>query len=276
MAGYKKVTPGQPSSASPANIAQWCNDVTDVVSAIKQGRGGPPAANNSSSGIVKVKNLVEEESEPVDLSRGHYVQLGAYLLTTTDHRNIWLEGNLYDEAEDERIAILTRPLKGEKIGPARIIGVCTALVDVSSTAHRFAKPVDGEYLLESAASGPVEILSDMDSTGEQEVVVLLGGGGGGGLRVVKITEAIAAADHDDETDETTETEIELVERIYNSEGKRVDGDTIFVRNGLPDGVTAPGTHKFKVGYVMPDAGNPSRLILFQASCGTFDLPEEES
>ena len=202
MADYRKVNRGDSPFKSPAFNANWQNDVTDMLNWFKRAKASGEVASGgssleSSSGIVKVKNQVNTAADPevddpvaADLERGHYVQLGAYLLDDIDHRKHWFEGNLYDSEETGRIAILLKATKGAlsddesevdgEIVRARTLGVCTAIVNVTSTSHRFAAPETGEYVLQSASSGEVEILSDVDSTGEQEVSVLLGGGGSGG------------------------------------------------------------------------------------------------
>jgi len=197
MPNYGKVRPGDAFNRSNAYSASWQNDVTELVNR-PTGSGAPDTALKSSSGLVKVRNMVEVaegegDPEPVDLLRGHYVQLGAYLLAPNpdhaeikhDFRKPWFEGKLYDEEMDNPIAILTRAARGgdgeEVLGDietARVLGVCTAIVNVTDTDHWFAKPVDGEYVLESDSSGPVQLLARAASTGSQELSVMLGGGGG--------------------------------------------------------------------------------------------------
>ncbi len=180
MDAFRKVKAGDKTKASPARSANWLNAVsrsTEYYQKQIEGGDGGGGANGlkNSSGLVKVKNLIGD-----DLIRGKYVQLGDYLLTDVDHRYQWYEGNLYDKDKPNRIAILTTAIPDTKIGEARILGRCSARVNVSDITHRFAKPDDAAYLLISATNGPVEILSQLTGTGEQEVTVILGGGGGGG------------------------------------------------------------------------------------------------
>jgi len=184
MDAFKKVKAGDKKRTSPTASARWINTVSRSAEYyqknIEGGDGGGNANGlGNSSGLVKVSNLVNDGS-PVDLVRGDYVQLGDYLLTSVDHRYHWYEGKLYDSSKKQRIAVLTTAIKGTEIGEARILGRCTARVNVSDTTHRFAKPTDGLHVLDSATSGPVEMLVTPGSTGVQEITVLLGGGGGGG------------------------------------------------------------------------------------------------
>lgn len=188
----------------PFMSVAWCNQLTDMLNWYGRMKasgesGGGGSALESTSGLVKIKNLTGS-----NLQRGHYVQLGDYLLTDVEHHRHWFDGNLYDAAEDGRIAIVTRAVLGSggstDIVAARILGRCTARINVTDTGHRFAAPDDGSYVLKSAASGDIEILSTnkISGTGEQELAVLLGGGGGsgGGLTYFVLTEAIGAATGD--------------------------------------------------------------------------------
>jgi len=188
MPDFSPVTAG--AKRNPARSASWLNAVSAAAAhfhgQVAGGAGhGQYVDVKRDATIVKVKNLTAS-----DLLRGHYVQIGALLLDEVAHDHIWLEGNLYASAESERIAILLKAAKEDDIVKARMIGICTARVDVTDTAHRFAAPADGEFLLVSADSGPAEIISDVDATGEQEVAVLLGGSGGGGTVTIQYGRAL--------------------------------------------------------------------------------------
>lgn len=189
MPNIPKVANGTPAEKSPAFSASWLNAVSDMLKWFLRAKASGEITSGSSpledsSGRVRIKNLTTE-----DLLRGHYVQLGDYLLDDIDHRKHWFDGNLYDAAEDGRIAILEKAVKSADTSMvrARIIGKCTARVNVTDIGHRFAAPDDGEYVLKSAASGEVEILScnKITETGEQEVTVLLGGGGVEKFRLIR-------------------------------------------------------------------------------------------
>lgn len=177
MTDFPKVSAGTPSDKSPTTSASWVNAVSDVAQDFQLRKAAGEAATGrgltNSSGLVSVKNLTGS-----DLLRGAYVQLGDYLQTAVGHRRPIFEGNLYDVAEDGRIAILTKAAKQNIFEDARTIGVCTARINITDTGHRFAAPSDGLSILQSAASGNVEILSTnkISGTGEQELTVLIGGG----------------------------------------------------------------------------------------------------
>ena len=181
MADYKKVSRGDSPFKSPAFTASWQNDVTDMLAWFRKAKAsgevlGAGGSLESSSGVVRVKNLTT-----ADQLRGNYMQLGDYLLDDVSQHKHWYEGNLYDAAENGKVAILERAVKSDDTSMvrARILGKCTARVNVTDVNHRFAVPADGESVFDSASSGDIEILGAIDGTGEQELPVLLGGGGGG-------------------------------------------------------------------------------------------------
>lgn len=199
MADYRKASRGDSPFKSPAFNAAWQNDVTDMLAWFRRAKAsgevlGAGGSLESSSGVVRVKNLTT-----ADQLRGNYVQLGAYLLDDVSQHKHWYEGNLYDAAENGKVAILERAVKSDDTSMvrARILGKCTARVNVTDVDHRFAVPVDGESVFDSASSGDIEILGAIDGTGEQELPVLLGAGGGGGsvnLKFGVLTSALSAAE----------------------------------------------------------------------------------
>jgi len=181
-----------PGDRSPAKDADWITAVSAAAYAY-QSRGelgsskGSRPAQSIDRSSVKVKNLTGS-----NLTRGHYVQLGEFELDAKDPRKMWLEGNLYDEALPNRIGIVTNAVKTNSRVDAVLLGVAVAVVDVSDIDHRFAEPADGEYILVSAESGPVEILDTVTETGEQLCAVILSPGGGsasveGALAIIKGT-----------------------------------------------------------------------------------------
>lgn len=176
MPDFSAKKPGDPS---PAKSADWITAVSAATSAylsrgeLGSSKGAKPAGQVDRA-AVKVKNLTGS-----DLVRGNYVQLGDFELDARDPRKMWFEGNLYDEAVSNRIAIVTNAVKSTARVDAVLIGVAVAVVDVTDTDHRFAVPVDDDYTLTSTATGAIEILDTVTSTGEQECAVLLGAGSAG-------------------------------------------------------------------------------------------------
>jgi len=207
--------------------AKWANRVDAAAAAFNEraALGGSTAAHRIDRNVIKVSNQTGS-----NLLRGHYVQVGEFELDARDPRNIWFEGNLYDETSDQRIAIATNAVVDGARVDAVLIGVAVAVVDVSDTGHRYATPVDGEYVLASAASGPVEILDTVTETGSQECAVLLAGGSG---EVVSIARGLATADVDE--DDATFT-IDNVESLRGTEPVLSSG-ALTVTNG-----TLPGTY----------------------------------
>lgn len=153
-----KVTSRQKVETTPLRSAAFINDLIDVVNdyrTLRTGsRPGKSIHNTPSTDCVKVKNLTG-----ANLPRGSVVQLGDYLLGTLDPRNLIFEGNTVAAPVSLKYAILRQPLKTNAIGWAQCSGVCTALIDLADEGDRFANPVAGEIHLESAPSGPIEILS---------------------------------------------------------------------------------------------------------------------
>ncbi|VTR92822.1 unnamed protein product [Gemmata massiliana] len=80
-------------------------------------------------------------------------------------------------ATDPVLVVLDGIAPGE-IGRAVVSGATVAQVSITSTSHRFARPLAGysSHLI-SAATGPVRLLVPPTETGTKNVYVLLGGGG---------------------------------------------------------------------------------------------------
>lgn len=171
-----------PGDKSPAKDAAWITAVSAAAAAHQQSALGNSKGSKPAHAIdrasAKIKNLTAS-----DLVRGNYVQLGEFELDGRDPRRMWFEGNLYDETLPNRIAIVTNAVKQDARVDAVLIGVAVAVVNVSDTDHRFAEPVDGDVVLASAATGTIEILDTVTTTGEQECAVLLAASGSGGASV---------------------------------------------------------------------------------------------
>ena len=201
MTDFKRVSAGQLLTDSPAFSAGWCNAVSDAAEhhQLRVANGevlGNGRGLRENDGRCTVRNLTGS-----DLSRGHYVQLGNYLLTSVDARKPWFQGNLYSASASNRIAILLQAVKNNETGEAALADRCTALVNVTDTAHQFAIPADGLSVLESAAEGAIEILSPLIATGGQEVVVIINGTTSGLQRGITAGPALSAIAWDN-TDNT--------------------------------------------------------------------------
>lgn len=77
-----------------------------------------------------------------------------------------------------KFVIAVEPIKSGKIGRVCAAGIVQAKVSFSSAGHTRAKPKDDTVdNLESASSGPAEILWSAGTSGEQWALVRFGGGG---------------------------------------------------------------------------------------------------
>lgn len=165
---YRKVAPGTPANQSPARQAAWLNNVSDVSKwyneTIRFGEASTGKGLGNPTDLVKVKNLTGG-----NLLRGSVVQLGDYRLDPINFRNLWFEGNEIETPLN--FAVMREATKENDQGWAQMDGVCTALVSVLSTSHKYAHPVPGESVCRSATSGPLVILSNLTETGGQEVAV---------------------------------------------------------------------------------------------------------
>lgn len=172
----EKVSAGKPFTgpSSPLRSAAFVNDVIETVDYHQQtqrlGKGkpaidsGPPPTDT-----VRVKNLSGS-----NLVRGSVVKLTTYLHTSINRFAITFGAVAPTAPADLKFAILLEPLPTDAFGFAQTTGTCPAFVNVTNTAHTHATPVVADAVMDSAASGPVEILSPLSGTGEQMVVVRIG------------------------------------------------------------------------------------------------------
>lgn len=162
------------ASGSPAKIpaSVWNNvlDATDDYNRRRAlGNGGGTASQPTRADRVQVRN-----DTGADLPLGSVVEFTDMILDELDPANIWLAGDTPDGTNG--YGIVTKPLPDEQIGPCQVIGVCAALVNITSTSHSYARVKSGETVLESAASGSIRIFYKPTGTGEKLCAVLLGGG----------------------------------------------------------------------------------------------------
>lgn len=196
--------------------AAWINGVSEMLNWYNRMKaagdsGGSGGRLADSSGIVQVKN-----STGGDLVRGRVVQLTDYLLTDVTAKRHWYDSQTYSSGSTNQIAIYTTAAPSGIIKPARILGKCTAIVNVTDTGHRFAEPSNGSTALVSVASGSIPILSGnkISGTGNQELTVLLGSTGGGGgaavdMKFVLIDEDIPSIQEADPSKRLADADITL-------------------------------------------------------------------
>lgn len=172
--------PGQRFRQSPFFRADVQNRVLEATESYQEQKKlgtaiPPPGFKVRDSGKLMVKNITG-----ATLAAGSCLQLGAMLLNAATQFNDatpWMEGDTPADPATARFCITREPLNDDKIGEAFGSGVCVALVDVLDTDHTHATPVASATVMNSATSGPCEILSPLSSTGEQLVWVRIGNDG---------------------------------------------------------------------------------------------------
>ena len=88
------------------------------------------------------------------------------------------EGHVPQGKDLEVICITLGIADRENTTQAAILGAVGCVVDVTSTEHYYAVPMEGDVeKLQSSDSGIIRILNPLEKTGEQFCYVLLGGGG---------------------------------------------------------------------------------------------------
>ena len=73
--------------------------------------------------------------------------------------------------DDLNMCILQEPIGTGKVGRAMLVGVSPVSIDVTDANHLFAKPVDGEYYLESSEAGMFRIVYKQSGTGTKWALV---------------------------------------------------------------------------------------------------------
>jgi hypothetical protein len=73
-----------------------------------------------------------------------------------------------------QIGVLMREVTAGDVAECQMFGLCSALVNVTSLAHRFAKAIAGSHVLQSAMCGHARFYWKPSTTGEQLCRVILG------------------------------------------------------------------------------------------------------
>lgn len=163
----KKVTAGQsiPRSATFWNNVIECSDDFAMRKRMGSGGGGPNSVVPTD--LIKIKNASGSA-----IALGKVLELDGLIVTDTDRSALWFSGDTPDTTRP--FAIVLQDMPSNAIDRAQVSGVCVALVNVSDTGHGYAALSSGSTVLVSAAAGPVRILSQPSTTGEQLAAVLLG------------------------------------------------------------------------------------------------------
>lgn len=165
-----KKSPGSRFTPPPATI--W-NNMIDAGRAWADSQlsspGGPPLRPRETD-IIKIRN-----DSGALRRKGEILKIDGKALDEVNAEHIWLLGVV--PTTDCYFGILREPAGTSVVAPLQVSGCCMALVDIVDVDHTRADVVDGEYVLTSSDSGPIEILYAPESTGEQTCVVRWGGGG---------------------------------------------------------------------------------------------------
>lgn len=109
--------------------------------------------------------------------RGDCLEVFDLLVSDLDEDALWFEGDT-PLAGDAVFGILKEPSPTNEINRLQVSGDCIAWVNVTDEDHAYAKPASGEHVLQSASTGPVQIIYKPSGTGEKECAVLLGSNSG--------------------------------------------------------------------------------------------------
>lgn len=121
--------------------------------------------------------LLIQNDTGADLERGHVAQLGDPLIDEMEPDKFRFIGVDVADPAERKFVIARNAIKMGEIGAVVATGVCLAVVDVQDEDDTHAFPADGDFVLTSGKSGPLELLQDPDGTGEQELVVRFIGSG---------------------------------------------------------------------------------------------------
>lgn len=126
-----------------------------------------------STDMIKCRN-----SSGVDLVAGNVLEIDDHEPTEDLTRRSMSFIGITPTGPSVPFGILLRAMPDDEIGDLQCSGVCVALVNVTDEDHRFGQ-TNASAVLQSAESGPCEILWKPTGTGESACLVRFGGEGGG-------------------------------------------------------------------------------------------------
>jgi hypothetical protein len=151
------------------------------------GSGGGPLQMPREQDTIRVKN----ESGGA-LAKWSVVRVEEYLLDAVNRTRLFFKGSKVSRG-NQMIAAIQWTAAENEIVEAQIAGVGLALVDVGATWHRRAYPTKDATVLTSGLFGPVEILGELTTTGEQACVCRFGHSSNRMVYAVVATGGITAA-----------------------------------------------------------------------------------
>jgi len=160
------VEPGDPILASYLNRLEHSADL--VLGQQQLGQPGQRLQLAYDTNRVTVYN-----NSGADRRGGEILEFDGGPLTTAVGGELWLYGEAVTLASG--FGVLLQPIPAGQYGnrACQVAGACYALVNVTATAHNFARPVAGSHVLQSALTGPVRIVHKVSATGELVCLVLL-------------------------------------------------------------------------------------------------------
>lgn len=170
-----RASQGQAFPPPPLRSAGAINGWMEVSENFQQqkrlGNGGGMRLRPPGTTVVKVRN-----DTGAALRKGEVIDLNTQPLTGDPDRTYpWFVAAVPNELRVS--AIVLEPIPEDEYGDAQLAGICPALVNFSSTTHKFARVSSGNDVLQSNAdSGPARVVVAPASTGEQMVWVVLGEG----------------------------------------------------------------------------------------------------
>lgn len=171
MAQRSKIGPGE--IIKSVHHMDWNNSMAAgeayAQSLLDQPGGGRVSPRRTD--IITVKN-----SSGAARARGEVLGAFGKDVTNLEAGQIRLTGTA--PAAGKAFGVCRKAHPSGEYGELQLAGACIATVNVSSTAHQFADISAGAYKLVSAESGPVRIVWQPGTTGDQDCFVLLGGGSG--------------------------------------------------------------------------------------------------
>lgn len=156
-----KASPG--GDFVPPRAELW-NNMIDAGNAWRNGRLNSPAPQPTrarGTDLLKLKN-----SSAANRRKGEILKIDGKVIETITDEHIWLDGA--EPTDDCRFGILKYPADNNEVQTCQVSGVCLALVNVTDADHQFAVAVEGEYVLQSAFAGPIELLFVPDLPAEEE------------------------------------------------------------------------------------------------------------
>jgi hypothetical protein len=159
-----KVLPGDDFNPPPAAI--W-NNMVDAGRAWADGRFSSQSPNPirpRETDIIKAKN-----TSGAARRLGEVLRISGKAIETVTDENKWLLG--VELTDDGYFGILKEPVENNGLASLQVSGCCMALVNVTDADHKRAMPADGEYVLQSGSSGPIELMFAPSGTGEKTCLV---------------------------------------------------------------------------------------------------------